>query len=197
MLWSLNSTLNTIKKTTENFNHGKDITQFALRKRITMAEWRITGAPCYWNSTWVQTVTYGFPGGSDGKESACHAGDLGLIPKSGRSPEEYPLQYFGLENSMVREGLTWGCKELDMTERLTFSLSESKEYCIPNWFELFLMRVWMGKIYPKFYLIYLVPESKGGRVKIWIDFWFGAFLTDLMEWAVRRTPFQFTHRNAV
>ena len=30
----------------------------------------------------------GFPGGSDGKESACNAGDTGLIPQSGRSPEE-------------------------------------------------------------------------------------------------------------
>ena len=38
---------------------------------------------------------------SDGKESACNAGDLGLIPGSGRSPGEengYPLQYFCLEN---------------------------------------------------------------------------------------------------
>ena len=44
-----------------------------------------------------------FPGGSDGKESACNAGDLGLIPRSGRSPGEgndYPLQYYCLENSM-------------------------------------------------------------------------------------------------
>ena len=30
----------------------------------------------------------GFPGGSDGKESACNVGDLGLIPGSGRSPGE-------------------------------------------------------------------------------------------------------------
>jgi len=30
----------------------------------------------------------GFPGGSDGKESACNAGDLGLIPGLGRSPGE-------------------------------------------------------------------------------------------------------------
>ena len=30
----------------------------------------------------------GFPGGSDGKESACNAGDLGLIPGLGRSPSE-------------------------------------------------------------------------------------------------------------
>ena len=41
--------------------------------------------------------------GSAGKESACSAGDLGLISGLGRSPGEgtgYPLQYSGLENSM-------------------------------------------------------------------------------------------------
>ena len=45
----------------------------------------------------------GFPGGSAGKESACNAGDLGLIPGLGRSPEEgkgYLLQYSGLDSSM-------------------------------------------------------------------------------------------------
>ena len=48
----------------------------------------------------------GFPGSSDGKESACNAGDLGLIPGLGRSPGEgngYSLQYSYLENSMDRE----------------------------------------------------------------------------------------------
>ena len=47
-------------------------------------------------------LTLGFPCGSAGKESACNAGDLGLIPGLGRSPGEgkgYPLQYSGLENS--------------------------------------------------------------------------------------------------
>ena len=44
-----------------------------------------------------------FPGGSDGKVSACNAGDLGSIPGSGRSPGEgngNPLQYSCLENPM-------------------------------------------------------------------------------------------------
>ena len=48
----------------------------------------------------------GFPGGSDGKESASNGGDPGSIPGSGRSPGEancYPLQYSCLENSMDRE----------------------------------------------------------------------------------------------
>ena len=46
-----------------------------------------------------------FPGGLDGKESACNAGDLGSIPGLGRSSGEgkgYPLQYSCLENSMDR-----------------------------------------------------------------------------------------------
>ena len=50
-----------------------------------------------------------FPGGSDGKESACSAGDSGLIPESARSPGEgngYPLQYPCLENPMGR-GAQW------------------------------------------------------------------------------------------
>ena len=45
---------------------------------------------------------------SDCQESACSAGDPGLIPGSGRSPGEgysYPLQYSCLENSMDREAL--------------------------------------------------------------------------------------------
>ena len=45
------------------------------------------------------------PGGPDSKESACHAGDLGLIPGLGRSPgggHGNPLQYSCLENSMDR-----------------------------------------------------------------------------------------------
>ena len=44
-----------------------------------------------------------FTSGPAGKESACNAGDLGLIPGLGRSTREgkgHPLQYSGLENSM-------------------------------------------------------------------------------------------------
>ena len=52
-----------------------------------------------------------FPCGSAGKESACNAGDLGLIPGLGRFPREgkgYPLQYSGLENSI--DYSPWGTK---------------------------------------------------------------------------------------
>ena len=60
----------------------------------------------------------GFPGGSDGKESACSVGDLGLIPESGRSPGEghgNSLQYACLENSMDRGAwwaTVWGHKRV-------------------------------------------------------------------------------------
>ena len=51
----------------------------------------------------IDIVMYSFPGGSEGKASACNAGDPGSIPMLGRSPREgkgYPLQYSGLENTM-------------------------------------------------------------------------------------------------
>ena len=62
----------------------------------------------------------GFPGGSEGKASACSAGDPGSIPMLGRSPGEgngYPLQYCGLKNSM--DCIVHGVAELDTTEQLS------------------------------------------------------------------------------
>ena len=53
-------------------------------------------------------MCWGFPGGSDGKVSACNVGDPGSMPGSGRSPGEgngNPLQYSCLENSM--DGGAW------------------------------------------------------------------------------------------
>ena len=48
---------------------------------------------------------WGFPDGSDGKESACNMGDPGSIPGWGKSPKEgngNPPQYSCLENSIDR-----------------------------------------------------------------------------------------------
>ena len=64
-----------------------------------------------WEDRLPITVFMGFSGGSDGKESACNAGDLGSVPGLGISPgdrEGYPLQYSDLENSMdcVVRGVT-------------------------------------------------------------------------------------------
>ena len=54
-------------------------------------------------------ILQGFPGGSDGKESVCNAGDQVLIPELGRSPgggNGNALQYSCLENSVVA-GAWW------------------------------------------------------------------------------------------
>ena len=56
-----------------------------------------------WLSAWTELNI--FPGGSDGKESAFNAGDVGSIPRLGRSPGEgngNPLQYSCLDNPIDR-----------------------------------------------------------------------------------------------
>ena len=70
-----------------------------------------------------------FPGGLDGKESACNAGDPGLILGSGGSPpwkmewlptpEFLPGEFHGQRNLVGYS--PWDCKELDTTEQLTLS----------------------------------------------------------------------------
>ena len=80
----------------------------------------------HWRRDTLPTPVFlGFPGGSDGKESACNAGNLGSIPRSGRSPgggHSNPLQYSCLENPHGQRSLVgyspWGQKESDMTEGL-------------------------------------------------------------------------------
>ena len=68
----------------------------------------------------------GFPGGSDGKESACTVGDLRLIPGLGRFPwrrEWQPAPAFLPGESYGQRSLqsysSWGCKESDTTKRLS------------------------------------------------------------------------------
>ena len=71
-------------------------------------------------------VYMGFPGGLDGKESACSARDLGSIPGLGRSPgggHGNPLQFSCLENPRGQKSPVGysplGRKESDATERLS------------------------------------------------------------------------------
>ena len=76
------------------------------------------------------SILLSFPGGSDGKESVCIVGNLGLIPGLGRSPgggHDNALQYYCRENPQGQWSLAgyslWGCKESDMTERLSTALN--------------------------------------------------------------------------
>ena len=98
-----------------------------------------------WLSSEKQTALNktGFPGGSDGKESACNAGDPGSIPGSGRSPQEengYPLQYSGLGNPMDRGALvgyrTWDHKESDHDLATNTFTSLNKTGIV--WYTIFL-----------------------------------------------------------
>ena len=72
---------------------------------ILMGHWGILTKNLIYS---MYTVSFDFPGGSDGKESACNVGGLGSIPGSERSPGEgnnNPLQYSCLENPM--DGGAW------------------------------------------------------------------------------------------
>ena len=90
--------------------HGEDGTMRGLTRPMTAC------------SVINELVWRGFPGGSDGEESACSAGDAGSVPGSGRSPGEgngNPLQYSCLGNPMDR-GAWWAtapgvARELDTT----------------------------------------------------------------------------------
>ena len=99
---------------------------------------------------------------SDGKESACNAGDLGLILGSGRSPGEEngnPLQRSCLEKSHGQRSLVgyspWGHKELDMTKWLTLyarnwaALHFSEPWILANTW-------WIGCLHFLIYFLVLV-----------------------------------------
>jgi len=75
-------------------------------------------------------ISEGFPGGLDGKESACNVEDPGSIPGLGKilwrrnwqpTPVFLPEKFHG-QRSLVGYS-PWGCKESDTTERITLSLS--------------------------------------------------------------------------
>ena len=69
----------------------------------------------------------GFPGGSDGKEYSCHAGELGSMPRSGRSLEKRMATH----SSILTWEISWTKepgrrhhvhKELNITEQLILSI---------------------------------------------------------------------------
>ena len=101
--------------------------------------------PWHWDtklspSLSISLPSLSFPGGSDGKVSACNSGDLGSIPGSGRSPWRrkwqptpvlLPAKFHGLR-SLVGYRL-WGRKELDRTEQLHFLFPSLKEHQFHSW----------------------------------------------------------------
>ena len=77
-----------------------------------------------------------FPGGSDSKESACNAGDLGLIPDSGRSAGEgngYPLQCSCLENPMYRGDWQTTVHGLAKSQTRLSNLTVTFHACVLNY----------------------------------------------------------------
>ena len=93
--------------------------------KMHMGFWRLKTKKFFLKRT-PAPIWEGFPGDSDGKESTCNEGDLGLIPGLGRSPGgRYgnPLQYTCPENPRGQRSLVgyspWGHKESDTTERLS------------------------------------------------------------------------------
>ena len=87
-------------------------------------------------------IDLGFPGGSDGKASACNVGDPGSIPGLGRSPrrrkwQSTPPLLPGKSHGRRRLiGYSpWGRKESDTTERLDFILSSNSTSIYPEQME--------------------------------------------------------------
>ena len=95
-----------------------------------------------WRRDKLPTLVFlGFPGGSDGKESARNAGDLGSIPELGRCPGEghgNALQYSCLENPHGQRSLVgyspWSHKELDVTEQLSTAHTFPVSGCVYIYF---------------------------------------------------------------
>ena len=98
----LKSLLMKVKEESENVGLKLNIQKTKIMALGHITLWQIDGETM---ETLMAFTFWGFPGGSDGKVSAYNAGDPGSIPGLGRSPGEgngNTLQYFCLENSMVR-----------------------------------------------------------------------------------------------
>ena len=117
----INKALLLIKEIKKDSKKWKDI-PCSFIGRITIIKMTILSKVIYrFNMTPIKLPM--IFGRSDGKGSACNAGDLVLIPGLGRFPgggHDNPLQYSCLENRHGQRNLVgyspWDCKESDMTE---------------------------------------------------------------------------------
>ena len=131
------------------------------REQNTVGRWAKMSKLCGWHTEcekelqlWSSTeldffypvmCQEGFPGGSDGKESACNLGDPGVIPGLERSPGEAngnPLQYSCLENSMNR-GACWATAH-DVAKSQTW---------LSDWYFHFLCVRWLQTLILTFSLL--------------------------------------------
>ena len=112
-----------------------------------------------WRRDRLPTLIFlGFPGGSAGKESACNAGDLGLIPGLGRSLEKGTATHSSILAWRIPWTYSpWGHKALDMTERLSLQTGEGYSGKVKpreGAFQVLVDFIWMDL------LISLIPGSR-------------------------------------
>ena len=128
----------------------------------------------------AQEDLLGFPGGSDGKESACNAEDPRSIPGSGRPPGEghgYPLQYSCLENHGQRSLAGYnpcGCKESNTAEWLTHTHTND------------FILVWSSSI-----TLFSNKSTFTGSGCTWI--WSKCYSTQLSIGLAKKVPLGFSH----
>ena len=109
--------------------------------QVQFLGWKDTPEMPWRRNRLLTPVFLGFPGCSDGKESTCNVGDLGLIPgleRSFRGGHGIPLQYSCLESPHGQRNLAGysprGCRELDMTERRSTARPHVRQWvqCWPS-----------------------------------------------------------------
>ena len=95
----------------------------------------------------------GFPGGSEGKETSCNAGDPGSIPRLGRSPEEgnctpifLPGESHGTEETGRLQSM--GLQRVDTNEQITHML----------------LIFWKGNVYCKLLILIMLHNLKNDRM---------------------------------
>ena len=104
---------------TQAAQHSLVVNKIKERPKVINKGHSWTKADQHSSSGDLLRLQLGLPSGSDGKESACNAGDPGSMPGLGRFLGEgngNPLQYSCLGNTMEEHGrITWDHKQLDMT----------------------------------------------------------------------------------